>query len=59
MALAKCIETTVHVELTVNYVGRRPIDARRIKYIENKLQEYASGELSNSLAALRFSDEQQ
>ena len=59
MATVKSVATTVRVELDVDYFGKVPLDARRMRHIEEKLQAYVNEMLVPNLAILRYSDEQQ
>lgn len=49
-------ETTITVQVPVQYRGKIPIDGRRLSWLEGKMQE-AAKEIENTLAILRFTDE--
>lgn len=57
MAKVESQETKLVVSVNFTYRGHLLLDARRIKVIEEKLQEYADGELDKLMRCLRFSGE--
>jgi len=57
MAETASIEYTVYVTVPVKYRSQHYLDERRVKFIEQKLQEFVDTSLRDTLAVLRFQGE--